>query len=422
MSTAKRSVLAAFVAVTTLFFAWGFITSLIDPLIASVREIFGLSYTESMLTQFAFFTAYGVVSIPGAALIARLGYGRSIILSLLAMLAGCLFIPVATSLQQYALVLVALFVIASGITVLQVAANPLAAVLGVPERTHFRLTFSQAFNSLGTVLGPWLGSVLMLRGGVFDSQGGVAAAMRDASLRKIDTSFLIIAAMLAVLTVFIWRSRRLIESSAPPPAKTEDSVFSALTSRWAVLGAIAIFLYVGAEVSIGSNLIFLLHRPDVLNVSIADAGAMVPYYWGGAMVGRFIGSALLTRIKASGLLAVFAGINAALCLAVSLGTGQVAAGAAIGAGLFNSIMFPTMFTITLERSTASSAATSGLLCVAIIGGALLPPTTGYIADKSDIHLAFLLPMVAYVLICVFASGATRARIVNVEGTLETAAH
>src|SRR5581483_7044605 len=228
MSTAKRSVLAAFVAVTTLFFAWGFITSLIDPLIASVREIFGLSYTESMLTQFAFFTAYGVVSIPGAALIARLGYGRSIILSLLAMLAGCLFIPVATSLQQYALVLVALFVIASGITVLQVAANPLAAVLGVPERTHFRLTFSQAFNSLGTVLGPWLGSVLMLRGGVFDSRGGVAAAMRDASLRKIDTSFLIIAAMLAVLTVFIWRSRRLIESSAPPPAKTEDSVFSAL--------------------------------------------------------------------------------------------------------------------------------------------------------------------------------------------------
>jgi FHS family L-fucose permease-like MFS transporter len=422
MSTAKRSVIAAFVAVTTLFFAWGFITSLVDPLIASVRKIFGLSYTESMLTQFAYFMAYGVVSIPGAALIARLGYGRSIILSLLAMLAGCLFIPVATSLQQYGLVLVALFVIASGITVLQVAANPLAAVLGVPERTHFRLTFSQAFNSLGTVIGPYLGSVLMLRGGVFDSNGAVAAGMREASLRKIDTSFLIIAAMLAVLTVFIWRSRRLIENSAPPPSRTEDSVFSALTSRWAVFGAIAIFLYVGAEVSIGSNMIFLLIRPEVLNISQEEAGRMVSYYWFGAMVGRFIGSVLLTRIKAPGLLAVFAAINAALCLAVSQGTGYVAAGAAIGAGLFNSIMFPTIFTITLERSTASSGATSGLLCVAIIGGALLPPTTGYIADKSNIHLAFLLPMVAYALVCVFASGATRARIVNVEGTVESATH
>jgi MFS transporter, FHS family, L-fucose permease len=422
MSTDKRSVTAAFVAVTTLFFAWGFITSMIDPLIPSVRAIFSLSYTQSMLTQFAFFMAYGVVSMPGAALVARVGYGRSIILSLLAMLAGCLFIPVATSLQQYGLVLVALFVIASGITVLQVAANPLAAVLGVPERTHFRLTFSQAFNSLGTVIGPYLGSVLMLRGGVFDSKGAAAAGMREASLRNIDTSFLIIAAMLALLTVFIWRSRRLIESSAPPPATNKESVFSALASPWAVFGAVAIFLYVGAEVSIGSNVIYLLHRPDVLDVSLEAAGRILALYWFGAMVGRFIGSVLLTRIKASGLLAVFAAVNAVLCLVVSQGTGYVAAVAAIGAGLFNSIMFPTIFTITLERSTASSAATSGLLCVAIIGGALLPPTTGYIADKSNIHLAFLLPMVAYVLICVFASGATRARIVNVEGTLESATH
>jgi FHS family L-fucose permease-like MFS transporter len=424
MSNDRRSITAAFIAVTTLFFAWGFITSLIDPLIASVKEIFQLTTTESMLTQFAFFTAYGVVSIPGAALVARFGYGRSIIFSLVTILAGCLFIPVATSVQKYELVLVGLFVIGAGITVLQVAANPLAAVLGPPERSHFRLTFSQAFNSLGTVLGPLLGSLVMLRGGVFSGGASAAAAgMREASLRNIDTSFFIIAGMLALLTIFMWRSRSLITASAPPAADKQDSVFSALASRWAALGALAIFLYVGAEVSIGSNMIFLLKRQDVLNVSPDTAGVLLSvFYWGGAMVGRFIGSALLLKIKAARLLTVFAAVNAVLCLVVFMQGGYVAAVGALGAGLFNSIMFPTIFTITLERSTASSAATSGLLCVAIIGGALLPPATGHIADISNIHMAFLLPMTAYVIISLFAFGAIRARIVHIEGTVESAAH
>jgi len=165
---------AAFIAVTTLFFAWGFITAMIDPLIPSVRAIFNLSYTQSMLTQFAFFMSYGIVSLPGAALVARAGYGRSILIALVAMIVGCLVIPVATSVQRYELVLVALFIIGSGITVLQLAANPLAAVLGPSERSHFRLTFSQAFNSLGTVIAPYLGSMLMLRGGIFDKAGAAA--------------------------------------------------------------------------------------------------------------------------------------------------------------------------------------------------------------------------------------------------------
>ncbi len=417
MNTAQPKLRAAFIAVTTLFFAWGFITSMIDPLIPSVRAIFSLTTTQSMLTQFAFFMAYGIVSLPAAALVAHLGYGRSLIYALLAMLAGCLFIPVATSLQHYELVLVALFVIASGITVLQVAANPLAAALGSPHRSHFRLTFSQAFNSLGTVIGPYLGSAIMLRGGVFGVDGGTAsgAGMREASLRNIDTSFLIIAAMLTLLVLFIWRSQKLIVSTAPPPAKSEESPLKALNSLWAVLGAIAIFLYVGAEVSIGSNMSFLLHRPDVLGVSLEQGGKLASVYWGGAMIGRFAGSALLTRFRAAQLLAVFAAVNAVLCITVFQGTGYVAAGAAIGAGLFNSIMFPTIFTITLERSTASAAATSGLLCVAIIGGAILPPITGYIADKADLHLAFLLPMAAYLLISLFASAASRARVTGLGG-------
>ena len=426
MSTEQRSLRAAFIAVTTLFFAWGFITSMIDPLIPTVKAIFSLSYTESSLTQFAYFIAYGVVSVPGAALVARLGYGRSVLYALVAMIVGCLFMPVATSMQRYELVLVALFIIASGITVLQVAANPLVAALGSPERSHFRLTFSQAFNSLGTVIGPYLGSWLMLRGGVFSGEAGSThtAAMRETSLRGIDTSFLLIAGLMVLLVIFIWRSQRLIVSTAPPPAAKQDSVLTALASPWALLGAAAIFLYVGAEVSIGSNMTLLLNRSDMLGVSMEQAGKLTSLYWAGAMVGRFGGSALLTRFRASRLLTLFAAVNAILCLIVSQGTGTVAAVAAIAAGLFNSIMFPTIFPLTLERSTASAAATSGLLCMAIIGGAILPLATGFIADKANLHVAFLLPMAAYVLISLFASASTRARVVGAAGTAQTtqAAH
>jgi len=414
-SRSGNNLRAAFIAVTTLFFAWGFITAMIDPLIPSVRAIFNLSYTQSMLTQFAFFMSYGIVSLPGAALVARAGYGRSILIALIAMIVGCLFMPFATYVQRYELVLVALFIIGSGITVLQLAANPLAAVLGSPERSHFRLTFSQAFNSLGTVIAPYLGSMLMLRGGVFESDGTVAtaAASREVSLRSIDTSFLWIAAMIALLAVFIWRFSGRLNRSAPPPAPAHDSVFHALQSRWALLGAAAIFLYVGAEVSIGSMMINFLHQSDVLGVTLEKAGRILSLYWLGAMVGRFAGSALLTRFRATLLLAVAAATAAALCLGVNLGIGWVAAGCAIAVGLFNSIMFPTIFTITLERSSASAAATSGLLCMAIIGGAVLPRMAGLIADEAGLHAAFLLPMAAYAAISVFAMMAAKARVAGV---------
>ncbi len=414
---------AAFVAVTTLFFAWGFITAMIDPLIPSVRAIFNLSYTQSMLTQFAFFMSYGIVSLPGAALVARAGYGRSILIALAAMIVGCLCMPFATYVQRYELVLVALFIIGSGITVLQLAANPLAAVLGSPERSHFRLTFSQAFNSLGTVIAPYLGSMLLLRGGVFAANGAAGdAASRAASLRNIDTGFLAIAVMIALLAIFIWRFSGRLSRAAPPPAPAHDSVLHALQSRWALLGAAAIFLYVGAEVSIGSVMINFLHQPDVLDVSLDRGGQILSLYWLGAMVGRFVGSALLTRLRATLLLAIAAAIAAVLCLTVSQGAGLVAAGCAIAVGLVNSIMFPTIFTITLERSSASAAATSGLLCMAIIGGALLPRIAGWIADSSSLHAVFLLPAAAYVAITVFAMSAAKARVVEVGQTAGSVAH
>jgi MFS transporter, FHS family, L-fucose permease len=427
MQATKLDLRAAFVVVTTLFFAWGFITSMIDPLIPTVRAIFSLTYAQAMLTQFAFFVAYGVVSLPGAALVGRLGYGRSVICALAAMLVGCLIIPVATRVDHYELVLLALFVIASGITVLQVAANPLAAALGVPERSHLRLTLSQAFNSLGTVIGPYLGSMLMLRGGMFDTDGhqAGAAALRAVSLRNIDTSFLLIAATIAALALFIWSFRRRFEV-APPPAQAEDSVTAALRSQWAVLGAGAIFLYVGAEVSIGSNLINFLHQGDVLEVTHEEAGKLVSLYWLGAMVGRFAGSAVLAHVRAARLLSINAFVAAVLCLAVSQGAGAFAAVCALAVGLFNSVMFPNIFTLTLERSTASPAATSGLLCMAIVGGAVLPPATGFIADSvtgsAGLHAAFLLPMLAYMLICAFAVVAAKARVVPIGNTAGGAMH
>jgi FHS family L-fucose permease-like MFS transporter len=360
-------------------------------------------------------------------LVARLGYGRSVICALAAMLAGCLLIPLATKVDHYELVLLALFVIASGITVLQVAANPLAAALGAPERSHLRLTLSQAFNSVGTVIGPFLGSVLMLHGGMFDSEGGTAdkAALREVSLRSIDKSFLLIALMLGALVLFIWFFRRRF-ADAPPPAHAHDSVTAALRSQWAVLGAGAIFLYVGAEVSVGSILINFFHQSDVLGVTPERAGELVSFYWMGAMVGRFAGSVLLARFRAVRLLSINAFVAAVLCLAVSQGVGEFAAGCALAIGLFNSIMFPNIFTLTLERSTASAAATSGLLCMAIVGGALLPPATGYIADSipgsAGLHAAFLLPMVAYMLICAFAVRAAKARVVSVGATADGTAH
>jgi FHS family L-fucose permease-like MFS transporter len=414
-SSSGNQLRAAFVAVTTLFFAWGFITSMIDPLIPSVRAIFDLPYREALLTQSAFFISYGVISLPGAALVARAGYSRSVLIALVTMIVGCLAMPVATSAHSFPMLLIALFIIGSGITVLQIAANPLAAVLGTPERSHFRLTFSQAFNSLGTVIGPYLGSILLLRGGVFESDAGAAssAASREISLRSIDTSFLWIAVMIALLAVFIWRFSGRLNRAAPAAAPAHDSVLHALQSRWALLGAAAIFLYVGAEVSIGSIMINFLHQPDILDVNYDTAGRLLSLYWLGAMVGRFAGSALLTRFRATLMLATAAAVAAVLCLSVSQGAGAVAAGCAIAVGLFNSIMFPTIFTLTLERTSASAAATSGLLCMAIIGGAALPRLTGQIADSAGLRTAFLLPMAAYAAITVFALVAAKARTVGV---------
>ena len=412
----------SFATVTTLFFMWGFVTASIDPLVPSVRAVFSLSYAESMLTEFAFFLAYGVVSIPSALVLEKMGYARTILISLVAMTAGCLLMPVATHASAYWLVLIALFVIAAGIALLQVAANPLAAQLGRPEGSHFRLTLSQTFNSLGTVIAPIIGSYLILRGGVF--AGAANAISRGATLRNVDTQFFIIAVVMLLLVLLMWRLRRLLHV----PHEMDDakaSPFAAFASRRALFGGLAIFLYVGSEVSIGSIMINFLHQPAIMNVSYAEAGQLLSLYWGGAMVGRALGSVVLIRVPANRVLAASAVVALLLCLVVtqegglvmltfgSGNAGRIAGIAAIAVGFFNSIMFPTIFSLTLERANAPTASTSGLLCTSIVGGAILPVITGYAADHIGLASAFFVPLMSYACILFFAlAGAHRSAVVE----------
>ena len=405
----RRSTLLAFAAVTTLFFAWGFITSNNDPLIVALRAAFSLNYTEALLTQIVFFLAYGLLSLPAAWLTSRIGPVDMILGSLATMACGCLLVVVSTDFVAFAPILAALFVLAAGFTALQVAANPLAADLGPPNRSHFRLNFAQAFNSLGVVIGVHFGSFVMLGDPALRS--GADEARRAVLLGAVDRAFLIMAGMLALLMLFFVVLRGFLGEAAahqrpPKPA----GMFEALQSRWAIFGAIAIGVYVGAEVSIGSIMINFLNQPDVLGVSFEEAGGyLANFYWGGALCGRIVGTLLLTRVRAARLLAGCGIIAGLLCVTVLIAEGPIAGFAALAIGFFNSIMFPTIFTLTLERSGVSQSSTSGLLCLAIFGGALLPIAVGGMADSFGLSASFVVPLAAYAFIALFALSARDAQ-------------
>jgi FHS family L-fucose permease-like MFS transporter len=401
-ASAARGTTLAFAAVTSLFFAWGFITSNNDPLIVALRAAFSLDYTEALLTQIVFFLAYGLLSLPAAWISSRIGAVDTILVSLALMALGCLAVVVSTSGSSFWLILGALFVLAAGFTSLQVAANPLAAELGPPERSHFRLNFAQAFNSLGVVVGVHFGSFVML--------GGSSSMQRGNLLAAVDRAFLIMAAFLGVLLLLLGLLRRFLSEVAPDHRRAiPDRTSDVLRSRWAIFGAAAIGLYVGAEVSIGSIMINFLNQPRVLGLPLDQAGAhLANFYWGGALVGRLVGTALLTRIAAPRLLTACGTAAGLLCLTVVTTSGPVAGYAALAIGLTNSIMFPTIFTITLERSGVSQSSTSGLLCLAIFGGAVLPLAVGAMADRFGLGLSFIVPLMAYTFIAVFAVAARRS--------------
>ena len=409
----KQRTLLAFAAVTTLFFAWGFITSNNDPLIVALRAAFHLNYTEALLTQIVFFIAYGLLSLPAAWVTSRIGAVDMILGALGLMAVGCLLVVVSTDAGKYWPILAALFVLAGGFTALQVATNPLAAELGPPHRSHFRLNFAQAFNSVGVVIGVHFGSLIMLRDPALRSTRAAAMdpARRGELLHAVDRAFLMMAALLVTLVVFFAILRRFLIRVVPSNrTRAPAAMFEALRSPWAVFGAAAIGLYVGAEVSIGSIMINFLNQRSVLGLPFDDAGAyLANFYWGSALCGRLVGTALLTRVRATGLLAGCGIVAALLCVIVLTVHGPIAGYAALAIGFFNSIMFPTIFTITLERSGVSQSSTSGLLCLAIFGGAVLPMAVGAIADRFGLSVSFVVPLVAYAFISLFAAVARGER-------------
>lgn len=396
----------AFAAVTTLFFAWGFITSNNDPLIVALRAAFHLHYTEALLTQIVFFLAYGLLSLPAAWLTSRIGAVDMILGSLGVMVLGCLLVVLSTLAGNFLPILAALFVLAGGFTALQVAANPLAAELGPPRKSHFRLNFAQAFNSLGVVIGVHFGSLVMLGDPALRTASRPAMDLthRAALLGAVERAFLIMAALLAALMLFFAFLRSFLVRVTPNHRSIAPvGMFDALKSPWALFGAAAIGLYVGAEVSVGSIMINFLNQASVLSLPFDDAGAyLANFYWGGALLGRLVGTALLTKIRAAPLLGLCGMIAALLCAIVVLGHGPTAGYAALSIGFFNSIMFPTIFSITLERSGVSQSSTSGLLCLAIFGGALLPVAVGTIADSFGLSTSFVIPLAAYAFIAFFA--------------------
>jgi FHS family L-fucose permease-like MFS transporter len=404
----RRPTLLAFAAITALFFAWGFITSNNDPLIVALRAAFTLSYTEALLTQIMFFLAYGLLSLPAAWVSSRLGPADTINAALLLMICGCLLVAASTSLGNFGPTLAALFVLAAGFTALQVAANPLAASLGRPESSHIRLNLAQSFNSIGVVLGVHFGSLVMLGAGSGASGGAGKAQL----LNAVDQAYLMMAAMLGVLLLLMMGLRRLVISALPDHRKAaRPAMFEAFGSRWAILGAVAIGLYVGAEVSIGSIMINFLNQPGVMALPYDEAGrCLANFYWGGALAGRLIGTLLLTRLSAPFLLMTCAIMAAALCALVLFAAGPIGGYAALSVGLFNSIMFPTIFSLTLERSGVSQSATSGLLCLAIFGGALLPLAVGAVADAHGLAASFAIPLAAYIAIASFALAARKYRL------------
>jgi FHS family L-fucose permease-like MFS transporter len=395
----------AMAMVTMLFFMWGFLTSLNDILVPHLKAIFDLKYVEVMLIQFSFFSAYFVFALPCAKLIDRVGYKRAMVLGLMTMGAGALLFIPAASVPSFPLFLTALIVLAAGITALQVSANPYVAVLGPVRTASSRLTLTQAFNSLGTTIAPFLGSLLILSGApktIAEMRRLAPAELQAYRLQEVASvklPYLGLALAILILGVLIAKSNLPALVVERRDAAVRASVW---TQRNLVLGAIAIFVYVGAEVSIGSFLVNYLNQPDIGDLPEKLAARYVSLYWGGAMVGRFVGSALLRRVHTGKLLGVFATVASALVFASMLTSGHVAMWSILLVGLFNSIMFPSIFTLAIDGLGPLTGKGSGVLVCSIVGGAVIPVLQGALADNFGIHRAFILPALCYVYIIYFA--------------------
>ena len=384
--------------VFALFFFFGGTTSLNDILIPKLKTLFTLSYGEVMTVQSAFFAAYLIVSLPAAAVVRRIGYMRAAVFGLMMMTVGCiLFVPASQS-ALFPMFLLALFVVAAGITIVQVVANPLISRLGPARTVHSRLTFAQAFNSLGTMVFPYVGSLLILgaisRVDPKSLSGAWLMRYRVQATHVIEDTYLALAAILFTLALLVYLYRNHLEES-----HCEGSGWSEMTSLLRLprfgLGAACIFLYVGAEVAIGSLIVNYLMQGDVLGLGQQAAGEHVPFYWGGAMVGRFVGAYLLRMFSPGKVLAAAATGVLALLFISAHTIGAVSGWSLLAIGLCNSIMFPTIFSLASEGLGSRAASASGLIGVAIVGGAVIPPLTGHAADLVGLKAALIVPALCY---------------------------
>ncbi len=382
-----------------LFFIFGSITSLNDVLIPKLKSLFSLGYMEAMLVQSSFFMAYFIASIPAGLLIARCGYMKSAMIGLIAMATGCLLFIPATQVGLFAAFLGALFILAIGVTVVQVVSNPLVCSLGPSATAHSRVTFGHAFNSLGTTVAPYIGAILIL-GSLNEVDPTILKpeelkTFLAEEAQVISTTYAGIALALVIVAILVWLQRHQLPRPTPPIHSNPLSALNLLKKPRFAFGAICLFLYVGAEVAIGSLLTNFLMQNSTFRFDAETAGKHVAYYWGGAMVGRFIGAMLLRRYNPGKLLTCAATTVILLSTCAAIASGPVAGWSILAIGLFNSIMFPTIFALSSEGLGSRAAEGSGLICCAIVGGAIVPPLTGIAADLTTLSYSLVVPAICY---------------------------
>jgi FHS family L-fucose permease-like MFS transporter len=407
VSSTSGSYIRPLAILTTLFFLWGFLTSLNDILVPHLKSISDFDYTKVMLVQFAFFSAYFLFSVPWSMVVNKIGYQKTMVVGLATMSLGALLFVPAASIPSFPLLLTGLMILAAGITGLQVSANPYVLVLGRPETASSRLVLTQAFNSLGTTLAPILGGIFILSAAPLAAEQLRELSPQALHLYRMNQAasvkmpYIVISIALILLAVAIARFKlpKIQQSATSPVEKIKDSIWKHPNL---LLGALGIFAYVGAEVSIGSFMVNYLGQPEIAGLSPKIAAGYVSFYWGGAMVGRFIGSAILQKVKTGRLLALCAVCSAILVAFSMLTGGHLAMWTMIAVGLFNSIMFPSIFALGIAELGPLTGTGSGLMNMAIVGGAIIPVVQGAIADHIGIHHAYLLPVICYVYILFYA--------------------